>query len=319
MRTAIANPKIRERLKAVFNDCESAHAASLQRAIENITGIETLKYSPVVMCSEVNENITAMFASAKLVPTLFFADPFGYKGVSLELLSAAIKDFGSDCVFFFNYNRVNAAISNAAVEPHMADLFGADRLEDLRQKCSGASVHEREAIITEELCNAIRGAIPSTQTASGESYVLPFRFRDASGNRTSHHLIFISKHIRGYERMKEIMAEASTSHEQGVPTFEYNEATVRQPFLFEFNRPLDDLENMLCETFAGQQMTMKQIYDAHHVDRRYIAKNYKDALKNLEAANRIQTNPSAHKRRIVKGELTFGDNVQVTFLPKENA
>lgn len=113
--------------------------------------------------------------------------------------------------------------------------------------------------------------------------------------------------------MKEIMAEESTDSEQGVPSFEYNPwATDQQPLLFQYSRPLDDLAGMLLADFAGNALTMKQIFDQHNVGTPYISRNYKDILIKLEADGEIQTNPPSDKRR--KG--TFGDKVKVMFPPK---
>ena len=147
----------------------------------------------------------------------------------------------------------------------------------------------------------------------GGKYVLPFRFKNSKGTRTSHHLIFVSKHPLGYKIMKEVMAKESSSTEQGVPTFEYNPADRRQPLLFEFARPLDDLEEMLLAEFAGKTMTMGQIFEAHNYGRRYISRNYKDALLKLEKAGKIKTDRPYTIRRKVKGEYTFADDVKVTF------
>ena len=117
----------------------------------------------------------------------------------------------------------------------------------------------------------------------GGKYVLPFRFKNEKGNRTSHHLIFVSKHFKGYEIMKEIMAGESSSADQGVPSFEYSPASFLQPLLFELSRPLDDLEEMLLTKFAGRCVIMEQVYQEHNVDTPYIKKNYKDVLRKLEA------------------------------------
>ena len=64
-------------------------------------------------------------------------------------------------------------------------------------------------------------------------------------------------------------------------------------------------------------MTMKQIYDQHNVGTRYIASNYKDVLADLEVDRKIQADPPANKRKKMKGKITFGDKVKVTFPPKE--
>lgn len=234
-----------------------------------------------------------------LVPTLLFVDPWGYKGLSLRLVDAVLKDWGCDCIFFFNYNRINMGLGNEFVKEHMDALFGEERAHFLRCKLDTLTPSDRELSIVEELSQALQ--------KHGERYVLPFRFRNSAGNRTSHHLIFVSKHFRGYEIMKGIMAAESSEFEQGVPTFEYNPARESQPLLFELSRPIDELGEMLLDEYAGRTLTMEDIYQEHNVGRRYIKKNYKQVLLELEVAGRIQANPS--KRR--KG--TFADTVLVTF------
>jgi len=49
------------------------------------------------------------------------------------------------------------------------------------------------------------------------------------------------------------------------------------------------------------------------VGKRYISRNYKDALIGLESQNRIETVPPARERRKIKGQMTFGDSVKVKF------
>ena len=58
---------------------------------------------------------------------------------------------------------------------------------------------------------------------------------------------------------------------------------------------------------------MWQIYERHSVDTTYNDKNYKEALRQLEAEGRITVKPPALDRRKVKGEVSFGNDVLVTF------
>ena len=92
-----------------------------------------------------------------------------------------------------------------------------------------------------------------------------------------------------------------------MPSFAYSPATDRQQtFLFELNRPLDDLRAMLLDGFAGQTLTMRKIYEEHSVDRPYLARNYKDVLAALEQENVITTTGRKSKRG-------FADEILVTF------
>mgnify|MGYP000061177452 CR=1 FL=1 len=309
LETAVADPDLRKMLVSMFNDADADNVNSLQQAIDSIPGIENLKYPPQILNHEVGDNIVKTFQERKLIPTLFFVDPWGYKGLSLQLINSVVKDWGCDCIFFFNYNRINMGLSNDAVQEHMNALFGQERADKVRKKLIPLNPQERELTVVEAICEALK--------EMGGKYVLPFRFRHESGNRTSHHLIFVSKHVKGYEIMKEIMAKESSAQTQGVPSFEYNPATLLQPLLFELTRPLDQLEAMLIDIFAGKTMTMKEVYGQHHVGKPYISKNYKAALANLESQGKILVDPPVNKRRKVKGEITFGDSVKVIFPVKQ--
>jgi hypothetical protein len=93
--------------------------------------------------------------------------------------------------------------------------------------------------------------------------------------------------------------------------------TSDQPLLFELARPLDDLEEMLLAGFAGKTLKMIEVFERHNYGRRYIKKNYKDALTRLEAAGKIKGEPAYTKRRKIKGEITCADDTKFTFPPKE--
>jgi len=103
---------LRERLLAIFNDKDEKNSKALEQTIAEISGIEKLRYKPQVYNQEVGEEIVKMFESMNLIPTLFFVDPWGYKGLSLRLVNSVLKDWGCDAIFFFNYNRINMGINN---------------------------------------------------------------------------------------------------------------------------------------------------------------------------------------------------------------
>ena len=302
---AIADPSMREMLVTRFNDKDAETSSKLRAAIDALPGIRKLKYEPYVSNEIVGEQIAKMFAEMRLIPTFFFVDPWGYKGLSLRLINSVLQNWGCDCVFFFNYNRVNMGLNNPAVREHMNALFGKRRANELRTKLLAAAPGEREVLIIEDLCQALKDL--------GATFVLPFTFKNALGTRTTHHLIFASKDFKGYEIMKEIMAKESSETNQGVPSFEYNPASERTPLLFELSSPLDQLEGKLQRDFSGEHLTMYEVYRRHSVDTPYVKANYKRALANLEATGEIIANPPASERRMRKGEVTFADDVRIDF------
>ena len=302
---AIEDERIRKRLVTIFNDKDSDNSHSLQDAIDRLPGIERLGYKPRVDNNEVGDQIVKQFEQMKMIPTFLFVDPWGYKGLSLRLVNSVVKDWGSDCVFFFNYNRINMGINNDAVKEHVEALFGEgsiDRIKELLAQTDNP--RKREMLIVEELCKAVR--------SSGPRYVLPFGFINSKGNRTSHHLFFVCKHFTGYNIMKGIMANASSDSTDGVATFQYNPADLledQQGLLFELSRPLEDLRDMLLAEYSGQTIDFKNLYEQHSVDRPFIEKNYKSVLWQMEDEGKVTANPDADTRR--KG--TLAGHVMLTF------
>ncbi len=304
LQTAINNPKMAQMLVAHFNDAEEGSIAHLREEVENLPGTERLAHRPLLTCVQVDDEAADFFNQVRLVPTFSFIDPFGYKGLSVAIIRGVIKDWGCDCVFFFNYNRVNAGIGNPFVAQHMDALFGEDRARDLRARLPRLTTVMREAAILEELANEIK--------RSGGKYVLPFTFKNRSGTRTSHKLIFVSKHFKGYDTMKGIMADESSTEDEGVPSFSYSPADASTPLLFSLTQHRSALKRSLLDTFAGQQVTFESIYESHSVDRPYIRKNYREVLKQLEREGAIRV----HSTKSRRPAGSFAPHVLIKFLAR---
>lgn len=305
LKKAIADPDIRGHLVTIFNDSDRQAKQSLEREIANIPNLNLLKHAPRIVDVEVGEEVVRILEETKLAPSLFFVDPCGYKGLSLGLLKSALKDWGSDGIIFFNYNRINPGLENKFVASLMDAIFGSARADDLRKRVSNMTPAERETAIVNEFTVAVQEL--------GCRFVLPFRFKNDKGIRTSHYLVFASKNFRGYEKMKEIMYKYSSTRDQGVPSFEYIPAGKRYPTLFELTRPLDDLKGMLLSDYAGTTLEMREIYEQHSVGKPFLERHYKDVLLMLEAEGKIEADPPASRRQKRQGKRTFGPHVRVTF------
>lgn len=301
---AVEDEDLKNRLVTVFNDKDDTNVKELENTINDINGIKNLTHKPEVWNQEVGDKIVSKFENINLIPTLFFVDPWGYKGLSLRLVNSVLKDWGCDAIFFFNYNRINMGVNNDKVEDHMNALFGDNQTTMIREKIVGRNRYERELIIIEELCQALK--------KYGSRFVLPFRFKDIKGRKTSHHLIFVSKNFKGYEIMKGIMANESTNNNQGVPSFSYDPADFlpKQTLLFQLSRPLDELRDKLLKKYKGKTMTMREIYEDDNVDTPYIIKNYKEALIYLFENKLINAKSKTNKP---PRNGTFGDDIIVTF------
>lgn len=303
LKKAIEKPKIGQKLLAEFNDQKVKYVGSLREAVLQLDGIERLPNPPRFSNIKISREIVERYGGESLPPTLLFLDPWGYKGVSLGLIKVAIKDWGSECVLFFNYNRINMDLQKISVDKNINDLFGKDRADRLRRRMAGMQPYRREETIIQEFCNALMDM--------GGKYTLPFCFRDRKRDRTSHYLIHISKDPLGYGLMKEIMDRYSIKDADGVPTFTFDP---KNQLTLNFNQPLRELAEQLMRYFRGRTLKVGDIHKQHQELTRFTKRNYKDALLTLEDEGRIKVDVPAESRPVRKERRTLGDERIITII-----
>lgn len=211
---AIRDEEIRDMLLTIFNDSNSDNCSQLQQEINNIEGVNLLKYKPQVTNYEVNDELAEKVDKLKHIPTLYFLDPWGYKGLSLRLIRSTLQGWGCDCMFFFNYNRINAALSNPVMTGNMNAFFGKNNADKLRSEIASKSPKERENLIIKSLKEAL--------AEFNGKYTIEYFFKDDDGEKTSHFLILVSKNPLAYKIMKDIMANESSNVKEGVASLGFN-------------------------------------------------------------------------------------------------
>ena len=310
MEKVIDTPALADHIETTFNDREPGYAQSLKAALYAIPGIEKVRHPPNIFCDEVDHRIEEIFASAKMVPTFSFIDPFGYKGLTVKLIKAIGKDWGSDCIFFFNYRRINAAITNDNFRVHMDALFGPERVSRMRQAVKAMRPWRRVDYCVTMLAEVLK--------EHGFRYTIAFAFKDETGKRTTHALVYVTKDPKGVEIMKNIMASESSTSNHGVPSFEYNPAAAAASPQLDLSNPISDLAETLRRNYAGAQITVGALISDADPTALYLERNYKDAINRLESTGQIEVDPPAARRQR-GGQVTCGPNVVLTFPAKKAA
>lgn len=312
---AIKDDRFRHLVKAEFNDSDAKKVAKLRSSVMGIDGIETMPHASSFECRSVDEAMEAAYEVERpFPPTFSFLDPWGYRGLSVRLIRALTERWGCDCVFFFNYNRVNLNMNNPLVRDELNDVFGIDIASRLRGRLKGMTPEDREQCIVGEMESAI--------TADGKRRTFKYKFKAEEADRTSHYLIFVSKMDVGIRIIRNIMSNVSSQRIQGVPTYEFDPRRADAPFqpsLLPVAGPLDRLQESLLHAFAGQTLSALDVIKRHdRIDDKYIDRNYKDALINLEHRGKIAVSPPAVGRPPRHSRPTFADHVVVTF-PKKSS
>jgi three-Cys-motif partner protein len=283
---AVDTPALHDTLQTVFNDENPAFVETLRDHIGHIPGIERLKYQPVLRSRTIGRDTTAR-VKRNNVPALYFADPWGYEGISIDLIEAALSHWGSDFLFFFNYNRINMHLGSDLMSGPIDEFFSSDRARQLRQTVARLSPFDREQAVLK----AMKDAAKALRAEAGI-----FTYRSDIASRPTHHLMCVSKHRQAMALFKEISAKESTCFDDDVPSLEHNPgANPAQGSLFS---PLDQLQEDLVMTFAGKTgLTAEQIYHEHHNGRPYVLKNYRQALLRLEESGDVVIDPPRYIRR----------------------
>lgn len=311
LKAAIESEELSRRLVTVFNDVSEEETRNLQDTINALPGVGRLKNAPQVLNNEIGMELDVFLNELDQIPTLFFIDPFGYKGVSIELLRSAIERWGCECIFFFNYNRINPALDNPLVAELMDKLFGRNQANDLRSRLSTlSSPEEREAIIVQEMISSLKSI--------GGNVTLPFRFESVHGKRTSHYVIFVSKVYLGGKIMSHIMDKLSTFPDQ-IGKAGWAPRRPRQMSLLglEDQDPRVQLSKLLLGSLVERALTVSELHAKCLEFGTYTLGNVQDVLRALEDRGEVVIDPPAQRRRKLNGTVTVGESCVVSIPKKE--
>lgn len=316
IRTVIENDDLSYYVQLVFNDSKREYIEKLKKKAEEIVGYKNLRHKPHFSCEEIgiNDGKADIFSKRilgpkKLPPTLLFIDPFGYKGISIDVVSKVVRNIGSDVIFFFNFLRINRSISADVLRssPSLYKVFGDQkRTHQIFLHLERLEPHLRKKKLLEELKSGIKDA--------GGEYVLEFFFKDAKGTRANHHLIFTTKSKYAFSKMKEIMRNNSSTDGLPITVLGYNPIAEKfnQLFLGK-DQPIIDLAERLMEKYSGKTLTMSELFFEDQWNTLYIEGDYKESIRYLEKEGKINCDPPVGARRKHKGLPTLGKSVMISF------
>jgi three-Cys-motif partner protein len=286
-----------------FNDIESSLTDSLKQEIKALPQINTLGHVPSFSCAPTSIALIDSLGLSREIPQFYFLDQFGWADITPTLVRHIFLARKCDCAFFLRTPRVIAAVTNPNAEQAMTSLFGKSGLERIKVEFKRRP-REKEAIILDSLKVIMKEA--------GASYFQPFPFRVSGATSSRQHLIYLGKHPKGLEIMKDIMASSSSVHQGGVPVMGFTDGHLQDEMLFI--DPISELQEELLRKFSGRIITVGRVFEEHHVTSdRYILRNYQEALRRLEVSSDIRASPEAHERPTRNGAVTMSESVKITF------
>ena len=220
-----------------------------------------------------------------LAPSFAFVDPYGFT-LSMDLLNELLSFHAGEFLINFMYRYVDMAIHQPSYEANMDRLFGIPDWRDLR-----------------DISNSEQRANQTIQLFSGQlnaKYVTHLYMRSVNGT-LKYVLIHATNHIEGRRLMKQAIWSVTpdgsfTANERNSPY---------QPVLIQAEPDLRTLENALWEQFAGQKVTMKEIYD-WLLSETFLEKHIHELLRHYRNVKIIEASGYS-------GRFAFKNNPLITF------
>lgn len=202
---------VRARLKIVFNDHNKDYTEKLRQHIQMHPVLPRLKYQPQILNLKASEVDLSTYTRGNN-PIFSFVDPWGYKDVSMSQVWSLVKNRGSDCVLFFNSDRILQDISKPANAQDFQQIFG-DLFEDAKAIQTDSTMSQRkkaEAFLTLFSKNLYL-TVQKEYGNKFKIFVLPFYVEADDKEKTSHYIVFISKAHKAIQEMRKVMIKHGNS------------------------------------------------------------------------------------------------------------
>lgn len=296
---------LENQVSTFFYEGNKSYYNSLKEEISNHTIYTKLVFEPSIF----NKTITSEFTKEIKFPkrSFTFIDPYGYKGLSEELINSVVKNWGCDCLFYISTHGIKRNIRIDNNKDDLIVLFGREGYQTVREELK----KKKSFIFQDQL---ILKTIRNNLTEK-EIYFQEFGVEFEKSKLTSHYLVFLSKHHRGFELIKEIMAKVSKVDSKGIPFFLHSsiENSRELPQLDGLSEGMEKLKQKIKRDFSSKKIMVEKIIELCNINHyKYTRTNIKEALIELENSNALMVDKPQNER-IRKGKITLGDKRIITF------
>ncbi len=218
---------------------------------------------------------------AKMAPSFFFIDPFGFGGVPFTLIRRIFSRPRTEVFFTFMSRDMNRFLSSPSHQVALRQLFETEEWIKL--------LHLPEEARQEALVALYRTQL---MKEAGVKFVWPFRVSHTEKREVIYHLLHASNHFKALMLMKGIMYNQGA--EGAFTYFGPDEAHFGrdQARLGPFD--LGPIKKLLVEKFGGKELAFEDIMQETW-DTPYVEKNYRQAIHELQEEGRVVVRPVSSK------------------------
>ena len=202
---------VRNRLKIVFNVHDAKLIEKLRNNISGHPVLSKMKYPPEILNLSAAEVDLSRYTRERN-PIFSFVDPWGYKDVSVSQVWSLVRNIGSDCVLFFNADRILQDISKPANENDFREIFGDnfERAQTIQRDGLLSQKEKAERFLTLFSQN-LYNTVWRENNKKVRLFILPFYVEADDKEKTSHYIVFISKAHKAIQEMRKVMIRLGNS------------------------------------------------------------------------------------------------------------
>lgn len=232
-------------------------------------------------------------------PVFWTADPFGFRGVPLEVVRRLMAADRWEVMITFMVRDMRRFLAEENFEAPLNEFFGNDVWKACLELEAGEN-REQKLLLT--YSQIVRESIAT--------YATPFRVFEDDRTQTLYYLIHLTNSPLGMRKMKEAMVKQS-------PDMTFWPVTKRDPNQIEMDvaeeDPFPSLQRHLENSFEGQTISFVDLMNKDYPEGVWVESHYRKAILGMEKDDRvtIQRNRSTPKGRQPSGlqdpdTITFG-------------
>ncbi len=231
-------------------------------------------------------------------PSFVMVDPFGVKGLPLELLRRLARFPKTELLVSLMYEPINRFLEHPTFESHLDDLFGTREWRD----AAGLEADARKAFLSQLYARQLREI--------GMEHVRLFEMRDG-GNRTEYFLAFATHHKDGLRAIKEAMWKVDETG--GLAFSDFTAPSPGQGTLFTAEPNDEELRQLVMDRFVGQRgVPIEEVNDFVLIDTPFRETHGRKVLGLAEKDGAVDVTRPPRKTKAY-----WNVGTTVTFLPPE--
>jgi three-Cys-motif partner protein len=258
----------------IFIEERKDRCSFLKNKLENTKIPSNISYE--VVCGEFRNVISDALDQIEkkglsLAPTFVFIDPFGFKGISMDVIKRIMNNQKCEVLITFMYEEIDRFLSLPSNEKHITEMFGTEDWKGVPEKGPKERMEFLHSLYFKQL-----------EAFANIKFIRSFKMTNKF-NKVDYFLFFGTNSFLGLEKMKDAMWKVDKTG-----SFEFSDATYSpfQGVLFEERPNFFQLKKIIVEKFKGKEITSKKLGDFIVLKTSFLRSHYKKSiLVPMEKAN----------------------------------